>query len=117
MPENAPTCDAPRPFRPATPMRTESLAPMTRPDDLVPPMAKPAPMPAATERPRNWRRFRCDIDPLLMLREEFGRRRRDWGLIMNERSDNSHELSARVSILPGGEIIKSFGLRAGPGPE
>src|SRR5215216_1302017 len=65
MPEYAPVCAVPRPFRPATAMRTVSLAPMTRPDDLVPPMANPAPMPAATERPRNSRRFRCDIDPLL----------------------------------------------------
>ena len=36
---------------------------MIRPEDLVPPMANPAPTPAAaSERFMNWRRLRCDLD-------------------------------------------------------
>src|SRR5580765_4574005 len=36
MPTKAPTCEAPRPLRPATAMRIMSLAPRTCPDDFVP---------------------------------------------------------------------------------
>src|SRR5947208_15629165 len=91
MPEYAPTCDSPRPFRPATATRTVSLAPMTRPDDFVPPMAKPAPMPAATERPRNSRRFRCDIDPLLpRCGKTPDRDPENYAPIMIERAGDSH---------------------------
>src|SRR4029077_21018786 len=36
MPAKAPTCELPRPWRPATPMWIVSFAPKTRPDDLVP---------------------------------------------------------------------------------
>src|ERR1700722_6837229 len=38
MPAYAPTWALPRPFKPATAMRIASLAPRTRPDDLVPAM-------------------------------------------------------------------------------
>src|SRR3954453_14491052 len=38
MPPNSLTCEPPRPFRPATPIRMTSLAPTTWPDDLVPAM-------------------------------------------------------------------------------
>jgi hypothetical protein len=43
-------CEPPRPLIPATPMRTVSLAPITRPDALVPPIVnsgKAAPAAAA----------------------------------------------------------------------
>ncbi len=48
-----------------------SLAPMTRPDDLVPPIANPPPLPAAArDRFMNWRRLRCDFDIALALFDE-----------------------------------------------
>src|SRR4051794_13654657 len=64
MPANSWTCAPPRPFRPATPRRIASLAPSTRPDDLVPPMAKPAPA-AASVRFRNVRRVSRAMGPPL----------------------------------------------------
>src|SRR5579883_2872007 len=63
MRPKAPTWEPPRLLSPATATRTVSLAPMTRPEDLVPPMAKLAPTPAAArERPRNCRRLQSDFD-------------------------------------------------------
>src|SRR5690242_8112380 len=49
----------PRPCSPATPRRIVSLAPSTRPDDLVPAMVTVA--AAARVRRRNWRRLKRDI--------------------------------------------------------
>ena len=63
-------------------MRIVSLAPMTRPDDLVPPIAKPAPTPAAArDRFMNWRRLRCDFDPSSQVKDVpsvFGETLRDY---------------------------------------
>src|SRR5438874_10649374 len=52
MPDQAPTWLPPRPLRPATAMRTVSLAPRTRPEDLVPAMVTRAPAPAALRKSR-----------------------------------------------------------------
>src|SRR3954471_19609554 len=96
----------PRPFRPATAIRIVSLAPMTRPDDLVPPIANPAPMPAATVRPRNSRRFRCDIDPLLLrLWVDSGRRLR----ILSDYERIGGEFPW-FSVISGGSPLQSCGL-------
>src|SRR5438445_8901488 len=56
MPENWPTCSPPRLLRPATPMRTVSLAPSTLPEDLVPATVMVAAL--ASEEARNRRRVR-----------------------------------------------------------
>src|SRR5436190_819641 len=52
MPDHCLMWSAPRPFSPATAMRTVSLAPRTRPDDLVPAMVTSAPAPAALRKSR-----------------------------------------------------------------
>ena len=46
---NSSICALPRPLSPATAIRMVSFAPMTRPDDFVPPIANPAPIPAAID--------------------------------------------------------------------
>src|SRR3954469_727670 len=59
----APTCEPPRPFSPATPMRMASLAPTTWPDDLVPATVTVA---AAARVLRKSRRFwRVIADPFV----------------------------------------------------
>ncbi len=101
-----PTCSPPRPLSPATARRTVSLAPMTRPDDLVPPIAKPAPTPAAArERFMNWRRLRCDFDIALgsssridpfdcTVESEIFKRRFNTCLLCADRASDSHSAAA-----------------------
>src|SRR4051794_1804868 len=69
MPAHSPTWEPPRPFRPATAIRTVLLAPRTRPEDLVPAMViAPA---AASVVLRKERRDRLMTTP-------FGRREEAW---------------------------------------
>src|SRR6059058_3428175 len=59
MAANSATCEAPRPFRPATATRMVSLEPSTRPDDLVP--ARVTVAAAASVPWRKLRRVKLDI--------------------------------------------------------
>jgi len=53
---NSPMWSPPRPWMPATPIRTVSFAPSTRPDDFVPAITKLPATPAAAAWRRNVRR-------------------------------------------------------------
>src|SRR6185437_8471629 len=68
---NSPTWEPPRPFNPATPTRTVSLAPSTLPDDLVPATVMVA--AAARDDSRKRRRVR-------RMRGLEGMRK-GWGLL------------------------------------
>src|SRR5271157_3518337 len=112
---NSPTCEPPRPCRPATPMRMTSLAPSTRPDDFVPAMVIVA--AAARVDFKNLRRVRRVMARSFPGDGGEGRTAGGRQIVLlypscKGRASTAADLSVRARAAKGGELPPPGGYRS-----